>query len=69
MHAKSLQLCLTLCDSIDCSLSGSCPWDFPGKHTGVSCQITESTKANVSQWQFPVSEELQFGPSMILVSR
>ena len=37
MHAKSLQLCLTLCDSIDCSPSGSCPWDFPGEHTGVGC--------------------------------
>ena len=23
IHAKSLQLCLTLCDSIDCSLPGS----------------------------------------------
>ena len=37
MHAKSLQLCLTLCDCMDCSPSGSCPWDFPGKHTGVGC--------------------------------
>ena len=36
--AKSLQPCPTLCDPIDgCSLSGSslCPWDFPGKSTGV----------------------------------
>ena len=24
--------CLTLCDSTDCSL---CPWDSPGKNTGV----------------------------------
>ena len=30
------QLCLTLCDPMDSSLPGSsCPWDFPGKNTGV----------------------------------
>ena len=23
--------CVQLCDSMDCSLPGSCPWDFPGK--------------------------------------
>ena len=35
--AKSLQLCLTL---RPCGLSTArfvCPWDFPGKNTGVSC--------------------------------
>ena len=36
MHAKSLQLCPTLCDFMD---NVSCrllyPWDFPGKNTGV----------------------------------
>ena len=37
LSAKSLQLCPTLCDPIDGSLPGSslCPWDFPGKSTGV----------------------------------
>ena len=31
------QSCLTLCDPMDCSPPGSlCPWDFPGKNTGVS---------------------------------
>ena len=30
----------TLCDPMDCSLPGSfCPWDFPGKNTGVSCHF------------------------------
>ena len=24
--------CVTLCDSIDCSLPGSCPWNSPGKN-------------------------------------
>ena len=34
LHAR---LCLTLCDPIDCSLPGwlLCPWDFPGKNTGM----------------------------------
>ena len=29
------QSCTTLCDPIDCSPPGSCPWDFPGKDTGM----------------------------------
>ena len=38
VRVKLLQLCLTLCDPIDCSPPGStCPWDFPGKNTGVGC--------------------------------
>ena len=31
------ELYLILCDPTDCSTPGSfCPWDFPGKNTGVS---------------------------------
>ena len=37
--AKSRQLCLTLCDSIDGSPPGSHPWDSPGKNTGVRCHL------------------------------
>ena len=38
MIAMSLQSCPTLCDPMDGSLPGSvCPWDFPGKNTGVGC--------------------------------
>ena len=38
VHTKSFQLYLTLCDLLDCSLPGSlCPWDSPGKNTGVGC--------------------------------
>ena len=33
MHAQS---CLNLCNSMDCSLPGSSPWNFPGKNTGAS---------------------------------
>ena len=54
MHPKSLQLCLTICDPMDCSPPGSsvhgilqarilewvlCPWDSPGKNTGVGCRF------------------------------
>ena len=28
------QSCLTLCNPMDCRL---CPWNFPGKNTGVGC--------------------------------
>ena len=27
--------CPTLCDPMDCSPPGSCPWDFPGQNTEV----------------------------------
>ena len=38
--AKSLQSCPTLCDPIDGSTPGSlCPWDSPGKNTGVGCHF------------------------------
>ena len=36
---KSLQSCPTLCDPIDSSPLGSCPWDSPGKNTGVGCHF------------------------------
>ena len=34
-----IQLCPTLCDPIDCSLPVLCPWDSPGKNTGVGCHF------------------------------
>ena len=37
--AKSLQLCPTLCDSIDGSPPGSPVPDSPGKNTGVGCHF------------------------------
>ena len=38
--AKSLQSCPALCDPIDGSPPGSpCPWDSPGKNTGVGCHF------------------------------
>ena len=37
--AKSLQSCPTLCDPIDGSPRLPCPWDSPGKNTGVGCHF------------------------------
>ena len=39
LHAKLIQLCLILCNPMDCSLPGSylCPWDSPGKNIAVGC--------------------------------
>ena len=42
--AKSRQSCPTLCDLIDSSPPGSCPWDSPGKNTGVGCHFLQSMK-------------------------
>ena len=37
-RAQSLQSCPTLCDPMNCSPSRLlCPWDSPGKNTGVGC--------------------------------
>ena len=38
VHAQSLQLCPTLCDSIDHSPPRSSPWESPGKNTGEDCR-------------------------------
>ena len=36
----AVKSCPTLCDPMDCSLPGSsCPWNFPGKNTGVGCHF------------------------------
>ena len=32
-----MQLCLILCDPMDCRQPGSRPWDFPAKNSGVGC--------------------------------
>ena len=32
------QLCPTRCDHMDCPVRLLCPWDSPGKNTGVGCQ-------------------------------
>ena len=39
MYAKSLQSCPTLCNPMNCSGLARllCPWDSPGKNTGVGC--------------------------------
>ena len=38
VHAcKVAQSCLILCNPMDCNPPGSCPWDSPGKNTGVGC--------------------------------
>ena len=33
------QSCPTLCDPMDSSFPGSCPWDSPGKNSEVSCHF------------------------------
>ena len=34
------QLCPALCDPMDCTVcQAPCPWDFPGKDTGVCCHF------------------------------
>ena len=40
MHAKLLQSCPALCHTMECSLPELlCPWDSPGKNTGVGCHV------------------------------
>ena len=70
--AKSLQSCLTLCDSVRLQQPTRllCPWDSPGKNTGVGChfllqcmkvrsesEVTQSylTLSNPMDWSLPGS--------------
>ena len=54
--AKSLQSCPTLCDPIDGSPTRlPCPWDSPGKNTGVGCYfllqcMKVKSKSEVAYW-------------------
>ena len=38
--AKSLQLCLALCDPVNHTPRLLCPWDSPGKNTGMGCRAS-----------------------------
>ena len=57
MHAKSLQLCPTICNPMDCSqLSSSVHGDSPGKNTGVGCHallqgILQGMGDHLGRWQ------------------
>ena len=49
------QLCPTLCDPMDYSLQGSCPWYSPGKNTGVgNCSLLQgifpTQRLNLGLW-------------------
>ena len=39
MDGPTLESCLTLCDSMDCSPPGSSVWDCPCKNTEVGCHF------------------------------
>ena len=52
------QLCLTLCDLMDCSHQLLCPWDSPGKNTGVGRHFllqgifqTKGSNPHLLHWQ------------------
>ena len=42
LRAKLLQSCLTLCNLMDCNRL--CPWDSPGKNTGVGSSSRRSSQ-------------------------
>ena len=50
MHSAA-QLCLTLCNPMDYSPPGLlCPWDFPGKNTGVGCHFLLWGSSRPKDW-------------------
>ena len=67
------ELCL-FCDPMDCSPPGSfCPWDFPGKNTGVGCSFllqdifpTQGSNPCRLHWQADSLPELPGKPSLYL---
>ena len=65
--AKSLQSCPTLCDPIDGSPPGSCPWDSPGKYTGVGCHfllqcMKVKSESEVTQLCLTLSDPMDCSP-------
>ena len=53
MHAKSLQSCLILCNPVDCTEEPAkllCPWDSPGKNTGVGCRALLQETVPTQGW-------------------
>ena len=81
MCDKLLQLCPTLCNSMFCwSARLLCPWDSPGKNTGVGCHAllqgifpTEGSNASILHllhWQvdsLPLNH-LGMPPKMVKVT-
>ena len=47
-ESEVAQSCPTLCDPVDCRSHQAplCPWDSPGKNTGVGCHF-------LLQWNLP----------------
>ena len=66
--AKSLQSCLTLCDPIDWQPARlPCPWDSPGKNTGVGCHfllqcVKVKRESEVAQSCLTLSEPMDCSP-------
>ena len=63
--AKLHQLCLTLCDPIDCRLPH--PWDSPGKNTGVGCYfllqcMKVKSESEVTQSCLTLSDPMDCSP-------
>ena len=58
MHAKLLQSCLSLCEPVDGLARLLCPWDAPGKSTGVGGHAllqgifpTQGSNPRLLHWQ------------------
>ena len=50
--AKLLQSCPTLCDPRDKQPTRlPCPWDSPGKNTGVGCHLKNNVKSKLSLYK------------------
>ena len=65
--AKSLQSCPTLCDPTDDSPWRSCPWDSPGKNTGVGCHfllqcMKVKSESEVAQSCLTLSDPMDCSP-------
>ena len=66
--AKSLQSCPTLCDPIHGTPSGlPCPWDSPGKNTGMGCHfllqcMKVKSQSEVAQSCLALSDPMDCSP-------
>ena len=67
---KVTQSCPTLFNPMDCSLLGSCPWNFPGKNIGMGCHfLLQYSGIDQDQTEFLYRIPCTFSPQTLTRQR
>ena len=67
---KATQSCPTLFNPMDCSLLGSCPWNFPDKNIGMGCHfLLQYSGIDQDQTEFLYRIPCTFSPQTLTRQR